>query len=109
MLRQYWKAILMAISTASAPLSEKNTFVSPGGAMSASRLARSTAGTLALPRSVAWATLPSWSMMAWFSSGTLCPCTLSHSEAYPSQYALPRTSKRRTPSPRSMMTGSSSQ
>ena len=57
-LTQYWKAILSACSTATAPSEAKTTWASSTGTTAASASANSMTTRLPLPSSVAWATLP---------------------------------------------------
>ena len=60
-LTQYWKAILRACSTATAPSEAKRKWGPSTGTTAASASASSTTARLPLPSRVEWATLPSWS------------------------------------------------
>ncbi len=69
-LTQYWKAILRACSTATAPSEANSTWASVMGTAATRASANSTAARLPLPNRVAWATFPNCSTMASSSSGT---------------------------------------
>ena len=79
-LTQYWKAILRACSTATAPSEANTMWASSTGTTAASASANSTTTRLPLPSRVAWATLPSWSTTAASSSGTRWPRVVTHSD-----------------------------
>ena len=59
-LIQYWKAILRACSTATAPSAAKRKWGSSTGTTPASASASSTTAVLPLPSMVEWATLAAW-------------------------------------------------
>ena len=79
-LVQYWKAILMACSTAAAPSEANRNRGRSTGTLGASASASSMTMRLPLPSSVEWATRPSWSRTAWSSSGTPWPSVVTQSD-----------------------------
>ena len=58
--RAYWSAILIATSTDTDPESARNTCSSPGGLISTSSSASSTAGAWVSPPNITWAMASSW-------------------------------------------------
>jgi hypothetical protein len=79
-LAQYWKAILSACSTATAPSAANRKWGASTGSSGASASANSTTTVLPFPSMVLWATLPTWATNAASSSGTRCPKVLTHND-----------------------------
>ena len=77
---QYWKAILRACSTATAPSAAKRKWGPSTGTTAARASASSVTTTLVFPSMVVWATRSSWAARAASSSGTRWPRVFTHSD-----------------------------
>ena len=79
-LAQYWKAILRACSTATAPSAANRKWGASTGTSGANASASSTTTVLPFPSMVLWATLSTWATSAASSSGTRCPSVFTHND-----------------------------
>ena len=79
-LTQYWKAIFRACSTAAAPSDGEQEVGVVDRHHGRQRLGQLDHDAVAVAQQVEWATRPSWSAMAWSSSGTRWPRVLTHSD-----------------------------
>ena len=89
---------MIATSTDTDPESAKNTCSSPGGVISTSVRASSTAGAWVRPPNITWLMAPSWSRTAASRTGWAYPCTAAHHDDMPSTSSRPSARRSHTPS-----------